>query len=81
MARQWYGALVMDSDTEREINHIWDRLREHGGTISGVAVLQVQMQNLIREVQEMKANRKWVVAQFIATVGVLATVIALVMKR
>lgn len=71
----------MDADTEREINHIWDRLREHGATISGVAVLQVQMQTLISDVKSVKDNRKWVVAQFVATLGVLASIASLVLSR
>lgn len=71
----------MDANTEREINHIWDRLREHGATISGVAVLQVQMQTLISDVREVRVNRRWMVAQFIATLGVLVTVASLILTR
>jgi hypothetical protein len=71
----------MDTETDREIRHIWDRLREHSITIQGVNVLQVQMADLKRAVEKQGENRKWVYVQTVSTLGVLIALVTLLIQR
>lgn len=70
----------MDPDTEREINHIWERLRSHDSTVSGVTVLQVQMQQLMSDIRDVRNSRKWIIAQLITSLGVLAALTPLFLR-
>lgn len=71
----------MEPEAEREIGHIWERVRSHDVAVSGVAVLQVKMDYILEELKSMKSGRRWIIAQFIASMGVVATLIGNVIVR
>lgn len=83
VACKWIDALVgtVDREIEREIDRIWSTLREQQQAISGIAVLQVQMGQVMKELGAIRQGRKWAVAQTIGILSILATVIGSFIQR
>lgn len=59
-----------DREIRVEINRIWDELRRQDRDSIGVAVLQVQVGNVLQELAAMRVNRKWLITQTIVLLGI-----------
>lgn len=71
----------MEPDTEREFGHVWERLRTHEIAVTGVAVMQTKIDYILEEVKNMKNSRRWVIAQFVASMGIVASLLSNVIVR
>ena len=66
--------MPFDPDVERELGHIWERVRINEAMTQGMAELKIQVKSITEDLTELKKNRRWAIAQLIATLGVLASI-------
>lgn len=73
--------MPFDPDVERELGHIWERIRINEAITQGVAELKIKVNSITEDLVEIKKNRRWAIAQLIATLGVLASIATIHFSR
>lgn len=72
---------MVTTETDREHERIWRTLDQHTDKLGVVGVLVERVGNIADDIKELKGARKWAIAQFIATLSVIATVFAAIYTR
>jgi hypothetical protein len=79
---------VVSEASDREHDRIWwviesqtRTLQEHGEKLNGIEVLNERLSQLITSVGNNRSAKRWIIVQFIATCGVLTTLLGFIIHK